>query len=253
MAINLSREITKIKMSMGIYGIHLPVDNVDDFIREIIEITTVPTFSVYQPYYDLLYVDVNDLQRAEEYDNNERNGVGYILPEFKNRHLITVSDVQYNGNSGNSTYTGMSGYGFNGIMPYAGLNMMQQMMLTNAASQLQSNMYPKLTFDFIEPCTLILYDLIMSNGICIELAFEHHKSLSTIPLTAEPSFFKLALYDVQDAFYQLAKHWDGIETVYGNINLKIDDWADARNNRNSLLEDWDNNYHLDIPKGIVIK
>ena len=54
MAINLSREITRIKMSMGIYGIHLPVDNVDDFIREVIEITTIPTFSVYQPYYDLL-------------------------------------------------------------------------------------------------------------------------------------------------------------------------------------------------------
>ena len=126
-------------------------------------------------------------------------------------------------------------------------------MLTNVTSQLYSMMYPKLTYEFIEPCTLILYNQIVSNTLDITLAFEHHKSLATIPQTAETSFFELALCDCEINFYQIAKHWKSIETAIGTVNLDIDDWADAQNRRQELLSEWDNLYHLDIPGSIVYK
>lgn len=251
MAINLSDEITKIKIKMGIYGINMPIDNPDNLIMEVIRISTLPTFSVYHPYYDHLHTSLNDLQRDTTYDNPERNGIGYIMPEFSNRKLLNVSDVQYSESSG----YGMSrfnSYDFGGLL-YSSSHMMYKAMLANSANNLQSTIMPKLTFNFIEPCHLIIYDAISSNNMDIELAFVHHESLSTIPATAEPSFFKLALYDVEDAFYQIVKHWDNLETVYGNIQLKIDEWADAANKREQLLEEWDNNYHLDIPKSLIYK
>ena len=251
MAINLSKEITKIKIRMGIYGISIPVENPDDFIREIIETMTLPTFSIYQPYYDHLHISTDDMQKDPNYENSVDISA-YILPEFKTRTLISVADVKYD-DIGSLNYSGVAGYALTGLLPYSNSSLLQQSMLANASSQLFSNMYPRLTYDFIEPRTLILYNQIVSNSLDITLAFEHHKSLATIPMTAEKSFFDLALLDCEIAFYQIAKHWASIETAIGTINLNIDDWADAENRRIQLLEEWDNTYHLDIPSSIVYK
>lgn len=252
MALNMSHLITKIKMRMGIYGISIPIDDPNGYLRETIELITIPTFSVYQPYYDHLYVSTNELQKAERYRDDGVDRTYYILPTFNTRKLIGVADVKYS-DTGTLNYSGVAGYALTGLLPYNNSSLLQQAMLTNVTSQLYSNMYPRLTFDFIEPSTLVLYNQIVSNSLDITLAFEHHKSLATIPQTAEPSFFELALCDCMINFYQIAKHWGTIETSIGNINLNIDDWAQAEDRRKSLLEEWDNTYHLDIPGSIVYK
>ena len=251
MPLNLSSEITKIKMRMGIYGISLPIDDVNKYIEETIQLVTIPTFSIYQPYYDHLHVNVDDLQKVPIFDQSADRSA-YILPDFKNRKLLTVADVKYD-DTGILNYSGVAGYAIAGLLPYNNSSLMQQAMLTNVTSQLYSMMYPKLTYEFIEPCTLILYNQIVSNTLDITLAFEHHKSLATIPQTAETSFFELALCDCEINFYQIAKHWKSIETAIGTVNLDIDDWADAQNRRQELLNEWDNLYHLDIPGSIVYK
>ena len=66
MALNLSQIVTKIKMRMGIYGISIPIENPDEYIRETIELFTIPTFSIYEPYYDHLHVSTDDLQKEEK-------------------------------------------------------------------------------------------------------------------------------------------------------------------------------------------
>lgn len=250
MGLNLSTIVTKIKMRMGIYGISLPIENPDEYIRETIETFTLPTFSIYYPYYDHFHVSTDDLKKDEKNSNTDRSI--YILPPFPNRKLIGVADVKYD-DTGVINYSGVAGYAIAGLLPYNNSSLLQQAMLTNVTSQLYSAMYPRLTFEFIEPCTLIIYNQIVSNSLDITLSFEHHKSLSTIPLTAEKSFFDLALYDCEINFYQIAKHWDKIETAIGTISLNIEDWAEAESKRNELLSDWDNSYHLDVPDSIVYK
>ena len=252
MALNLSREVTKIKMRMGIYGISIPIDDPDNYIREIIETVTIPTFSQYQPYYDYLYCKTDDLRKAPEYDNKTSDSSAYLLPEFKNRRLIAVVDVAY-ADTGVISYDGVAGYAISGILPYSNSSLLQQAALTNVTSHLYQTMYPRMTFDYIEPNTLIIYNKIVSNSLKIMLAFEHHKSLATIPYTAEQSFFDLALLDCETQFYQLAKHWDNIETAIGNINLKIEDWQDAESRRTDLLNQWADVYHLDVPYSIIYK
>lgn len=250
MALNLSTIVTKIKMRMGIYGITLPIENPDQYIMETIEIVTLPTFSIYQPYYEHLHVNTAELRKNETLSNNEMTA--YILPTFETRNLIAVVDVKYDTNA-SAYYTGIDAYSIAGLSPYGGSTLMQQIMLSNVRSQTYGQMYPKITFDFMEPCTLLIYNQIISNSLDITLSFEHHKSLATIPKTAEKSFFELALYDCMINFYQIAKRWNGIETVHGTLNLNIEDWADAENKRNELLGEWDNLYHLDIPDSIIYK
>lgn len=251
MALNLSQLVTKIKMRMGIYGISLPIDNPDDYIRETIELFTIPTFSVYQPYYDHLHVNTDQLQRATEFDQST-DCSAFILPDFKNRKLISVADVKYD-DTGVFSSNGVAGYALSSLLPYNNSSLIQQSMLTNVTSQLYSAMYPRMTYEFIEPCTLIIYNQIVSNSLDLTLAFQHHKSLATIPQTAEKAFFDLSLYDCEINFYQIAKHWDKIETAIGTISLNIEDWADAENKRQTMLDEWDNLYHLDTPGSIVYK
>ena len=72
------------------------------------------------------------------------------------------------------------------------------------------------------------------------------QSLQSIRPTAEESFFKLAVLDVKENLYQLVKHYTTIQTAYGTVELKIDDWADAANERKELINQWDDSYHLDL-------
>ena len=47
---NLSTLVTRIKIELGLYSIALPVENVDQYITDIIQNITLRTFSTYCPY-----------------------------------------------------------------------------------------------------------------------------------------------------------------------------------------------------------
>ena len=78
------------------------------------------------------------------------------------------------------------------------------------------------------------------------MACKHYKSLQSIRPTAEESFFTLAVLDVKENLYGLVKHYQNIQTAYGNVELKIDDWQNAESERKELLNQWDDSYHLDL-------
>ena len=87
--------------------------------------------------------------------------------------------------------------------------------------------------------------MLSSSKIVFELAFEHDRSLASITPTSEESFYELALLDVKSALYEIMKHCSDINTAYGNINLKLDDWASADDKREQLLNEWKDSYHID--------
>ena len=63
--------------------------------------------------------------------------------------------------------------------------------------------------------------------------------------TSEESFYKLAVLDVKGALYPTIKHYTGLETSLGRIELQIEDWQNAAQDRKDLLNEWDENYLLD--------
>ena len=143
--------------------------------------------------------------------------------------------------------TFLSGLGFyGGSMPILQGNLMQQTMLANSGMNLMNTMIPRLTFKFEAPRTLYVYNAFSSNKVVLSLGFEHDKSLASIPETCREEFLKLALLDVKENLYPTLKQYTELSTAIGNINLKLDDWANAEDNRRELMEKWDDTYHLDF-------
>lgn len=239
---NLSTIVTRIKHRLGLAAIATPYENINQEIIDIIQNITVPTFSLYQPKREPLTLRTTDLELIEKGAFWEM----YNLPEFKARKLLYVYEVTYD----SEAMDGLGYYG--GGMPFLQGNLINQVMLANAGASVMSYMVPKLTFEFIKPRQIKIYNVYSSSRLTFKLGFEHDKSLASIPDSCLNSFFELALLDVMENLYPVMRQYAEINTAVGNVNLKIDDWADATSKRDDLLSRWDDSYHLDIPTPIYI-
>lgn len=239
---NISRMVKRIKMELGIYTIALPIDDIDGFIVDIIKTITLPVFSMYYPHTKKMYVDLHNWECKEHMATYDC----FMLPEFTNRKLLYIKDINYDDRS-------LSGMGYwGGGIPYLHGSLINQMMISNAGGQLVASMIPKLTFKFEHPRTLYIYNLMASYNVVIDMAFEHDQSLQSIPPTAEESFYQLAVLDVKMNLYSTIKHYNEIQTAYGTINLNIDDWQNAASERKEKIEQMDNEFHLDLAQLIYV-
>lgn len=233
---NMSKLITRIKRNIGIYGIALPIEDIDKEIKDIIIDITLPVFSLYNPYEDHLYIDLQNLERVEKTSTYQ----SYLLPSALSEKLLYVKDVRYDDRC-------ISGLGYwGGDIPYLSGVLTEQTLISNAAKNLTNMALPKLNFQYEPPRKLTLYNNYASLKVIIDMCCKHDQSLQSIRPTAEESFFKLAVLDVKENLYQLVKHYTTIQTAYGTVELKIDDWADAANERKELINQWDDSYHLDL-------
>ena len=233
---NLSQLITRIKIKCGIYTIALPFDNPDDVIADVIKNITIPTFSTFCPYVQTFRFDLNELEQVDKQANYE----SYLLPDiFNGRTLMSVQDVRYE----ESDISGLGYWG--GGIPLLHGNMINQSILSNAGLAMTNKVIPKMTFKYEHPRKITLYNVLSSSKIVFDLAFMHDKELASIPPTAEESFYELAVLDVSDMLYQTLKHYDNIQSAYGNITLKMDEWQQAASDRKALIDEWENTYHLD--------
>lgn len=233
---NMSQLITRIKLNLGLATIASPMENLDMVIKTIIEEETVPFFSQYQPAKDVVVVDTRKLElisQTHEYQT-------FLLPDFDNRKLLYVSNVEYD----DSTLSGFGHYGYG--LPHVGTSLLSQIMMSNATISLYNKLIPKITYHYEHPRKLTLYNQFSECYLRLYLGFEHDKSLASIPDTCLTSFTKLALLDVKMALYSTFRYYSNISSVYGNIDLKIDSWEGAEGERNDLLSSWDDSYHLDM-------
>lgn len=224
-------------MQLGIYTIALPFENPDEVIKDVIQNITLRTFSTYAPYYEKFRFNLKNLEKLEKNSNYET----YLLPDiFSERELLFIRDVKYD----DTTLAGIGYWG--GGIPILRGNFLNQAMLSNASKPLVDKMIPKITFKYEHPRKVTLWNVFSSSNVVFELAFMQDKSLASITPTQEESFFQLALLDVKDMLYQTLKHYSDIQSAYGNINLKLDDWQSAAADRKALIDEWDNVYHIDV-------
>lgn len=232
---NMSTLLTRIKLKLGIMNIASPIENLDETITWVIQNVTLPVFSTYHPFKQSITINTNDLERLDKGGTYEC----YLLPDFKERKLLFVFDVRYD----ETCLSGLGYYG--GGFPLLGGSTINQALLANAGAKLASYMIPKMTFRWEAPRKLYVFNAYSSTKVIIDMGFEHDKSLATIEDSSAESFFKLALIDVMDNLYPTFKQYVDMQTAYGNINIKIDDWADAENKRTELLNQWDGVFMLD--------
>ena len=202
--INPSRLVSSIKMDLGLIGIRMPFDNVDELIMEIVKIKTLPVFNELSPYKTFIIVDTNTLQVVD----TKVESITYVLPDvFGDRQIMMINDVQPE----------------------------QDQLTHRSAYQLE-------IFDGYG----------VSNLYRIEVCLEHSENLTTLPATTYTSFLKLATLDVKKYMFDNLKHYDNLSTSYGQIAMRIDDWSGAQDERQQLIEKWEQSYHLDLNQFIQV-
>lgn len=239
---NISNIVTRIKLKLGLLSkvMSTPFPNLDETIVTILNDITTPVFSQYCPAREKFTINLYDLELLEKENDRET----YLLPEFKTRKLLYVIDLNYDTSV-------LSGFGYySGGMPLMQGSLLNQGMLSNAGAQVMNLFIPKLTFEFTPPRTVTIYNAYSSSKVVFELGFEQDKSLAGIPETARESYLELALLDVKENLYPTLKYYSEINGVIGNINLRLDEWSQAENERKELITRLDDTYHLDYAKPI---
>lgn len=228
---NLSQLLNRLKDELGLYGMALPFENTDQKLVQIIHDTSLLTFSMLYPNMDTVALDVRSLKITDR----NREYTEYLIAGKNNEEIAYVEDVRPD----TSTMTGWSGYN-----PIVSARSVYDNIIGNASLQLIQNMVPAMTFKFLFPNRLRLFNALCSRVI-VDYGKLHSLSLSTIPPTAAESFYKLASLDCKSVLYNFVKHYNEVSTAHGRIDLKIEDWADAQAKRDELVEKWEDTYHLD--------
>ena len=73
------------------------------------------------------------------------------------------------------------------------------------------------------------------NAYPIYIFVEHNPSLTTISATQMETFEALAQADVANFLYKNLKYFDGMETVYANVDLKLQDLETEASKREEIL------------------
>lgn len=234
------RFFRRLKRGIGIYGIALPIEDVDQFMKDIVEDTTLPVFSIYHPRYEEVTASTTEFKR----DANIPHGAcdKYILPQrlFEGREVLFVRNVEYAAGL-DEYYTRYPG----GNFMTTGGSYFEDLMLANAQKPIMDMMVNKITFKYEHPRKLYIYDALLSSQLVITLACEHDTSLQSIEPTAAESFYQLAELDIMDALWNIVKNYEEMGGAYDRIALKIDEWKAAKEKREQLLKEWDEVYMLD--------
>lgn len=240
---NISQLITSIKMDLGIYGIKLPFDNPDEALMDVIRLKTLNTFSIFLPQTVELSID---LTKDFECIKEEYTESIYVIPNlFADREILYVRKI--------TPKSKLLGNGFISPTFDGSIETYNMLMMTQANANLASVAAPAITFKFDPPNKLHLYNMATAYGVVdIEFAIEHSPNLSTISKTSWETFYDLALLDIKRFLFNSMKHYTEIQSAYGNINLKIDEWSSAESDRRELVEKMRDLYHLEVEQYFVI-
>lgn len=220
-------------MGLGLYGLRLPFDDADGALIDCIKVKTLPTFSSFFPYRKIYELEP---ERDLKVISNKFNKLTCQLPDFMSGvPIVRIDSVEVVDADYYST-------------PYvnAGISSYQSMMLGNLGADLLSTLTKGITYDFREPNILILHD-VPDERIKLEvhIGFRHLDNLSSISEGFRESFIELATIDVKQFLFNTLKHYTEINSAFGNINLKIDDWSNAEGDRRDLIEKYRSTYHLE--------
>jgi hypothetical protein len=240
--INISKLITSIKLDLGLVAMATPFENLDELIREIIVVRTLPVFDELYPYIVPLEIDTNELEMI---DRKPESSI-YRLPDvFGEAQIMMITHMEpiYDNDRYSHDYnTSMFSYGVTPcIYGY------QELMLAQAQANMLSSAAKGATFKFIPPNMIEIFSgYAMGNTYRLSIALSHAENLSTLPATCYGSFLKLATLDVKNYLYNTLIHYDNLSTAYGQLSLNIDRWSGADDDRRALIEKWEQTYHLDL-------
>ncbi len=222
---NINKLMKKMVRHLGLAS--LALEKYYPLIKETLMEDTLSTFSQFFPYE---YTYSKDLSKSKYDDAEDGSRIYYINNEWLEKNdleIISVMAVE-----GASTFQQWNA-------PLQTFNI-DAMILEGAASSLRSqlNISTK-SFKFLPPNRLKLrgYGGYEDVKIVVKIPYPN---IGYVPQSLSIAFEELAKLDIKCTLYPELKLYDKLQSADGEIDLKIDDWADAENQRQDLLDSWRN-------------
>ena len=235
---SMTRLIDKLERRLGTRPLNLPAHLQKTEWGKVIEEDTLDTFSRFFPHKLPYVIDTANDQGKDGY---------YYIDQHKipgDVTILGIRDLAFERLRRDSSF-GLSSNiypSFNIQMGFEDVSAIQ--MSADLRSVTDNNIY----IDFIPPNKLSIQntmsiDMTLGLGqLPIEVFVKHSKNLATISATKMETFEALASLDVQIFLYNELKYFDGLETVFANIDLKMSEWQSAQDKRESMVEKFENQY-----------
>lgn len=229
--------LNKIERRLGLMQLNLP-----DYLQkerwadDVICNDTLDTFSRYFP---------NSMKVQLDLSQKNKDGY-YLIDEYISDgiEILGVRDIDWSLFSRDSlAMHEASGYGMYDFMTnnYG----MDDIMLLQMRADHMSLFNNQIFVDY-KPPNMIKVSTVTGADVTkstkkfpIEILIKHAPNLMTIPPTMMEIFEELAEADVAGFLYQNLKYYDGIETVYANIDLKLGDLENRSSKRDDIVQKLD--------------
>lgn len=232
MANRMTNLLDKIERRLGTKPLNLPDHLKKDEWSNVICNESLDTFSRYFPNKIRINLDVT---------TPKKNGY-YLIDEnlYDSVEILGVRDINWSEFSKDSaSIMGTYGMGmYNWLQDYS----LDSVMLLQARADSTSLFNNGIYIDFKPPNMVKFVSVTgfdISNGVTnipVDLLIKHADNLMTISPTALETFENLAQADVARFLYSSLKYYDGLETVYANIDLKLNDLETEANKRDDIVQ-----------------
>jgi len=219
MALNPSKVLKHIELMLGATHQILEFD-ADDIMNIIFE-KSLPTFSIYYPYF------CEHTVKYKECEVKNRAGRYYLKT---NLEIIGVSKLLTN-----NAYN-VSGSHIAGLL--SGDPVTRQI-----EADMASMYYQPTTFEFHAPNMIEIFPKSSWYAdFFVELKCVHPNHMMTIPVALRDEFLDLCLYDVRMALYPIRHRYQNINTTFGSIEMFMEKLDSAEEDRKELISRWRENF-----------
>jgi len=239
---NMTTLLNKIENRLGVKMLNLPEKlSKDKWATEVIIPDTLTTFSRYFP---------NQIEYEVNASSAKKDGWYYIDESFiEGVEVLGVRDLSWSDLGHDSLfYQQELGIGaidyFSQSVGFSMEDVAMVQMRANFNSLFNNRVY-------VEYKPPNMFAIKGRNDIDIGKAFKkfkvlllikHADTLTTITPTKMEIFERLAIADVALFLYNNLKYFDGLQTVYANIELKLDDLRSKAEERDNIIQELKDSY-----------
>ena len=238
---NISKLVDKIEWRLGLKILtpHLPDELNKEAWANIIKDDTLVTYSRYCPRKFSF--------KVTEKTAPKRGGWYYINEDYVgSQTILGVGDIDWSV-FGNRSIGLAQTFGYGTIDAGLAANFTLDDVLgmknrADYASMFSNQLIPE--FEAPNKIRLVAtgnYDVDIGE-FNIFLYLKHYDSLVSIPATAMEKFEQLAQADVANFLVNNLKYWDGFETIFSTIDLKLSNLESEASKRDSIIDYLESNY-----------
>lgn len=222
---DINKFMKKVIRHLGLAALSL-----EDYYPAILEVLQEDTLSSFSQFFPYTYIIRKDLSTEKNKESFNGGYIYYLRDKYleeNNIDIISVMDVQ-----GASYYQEWNA-------PLQTFNV-DAMILEGMASNIRSmlNISTK-HFKFMPPNRIYLKGYGGTEDLKIMVKIPY-PNFGAVPESLSFNMERLAKLDIKILLYPELKMYDQFETAESTINLKLDGWENAEQERNDLIDEWRN-------------